>query len=115
MSMEKIIIISENNFLNIKDGHKVIIDNIMKLMYFMFEYYPRETYFSIHTRDSIKCHNAIEIVLRWEDLNQPERSKREDVKYENSLDYELGLHERFNEIEKDIHRKRCGALNTMET
>ena len=42
---------------------------------------------------------------------QPKRINREDVKYKNYYDYELGLTERFNEIEKDFIKKQCGALN----
>ena len=78
--MEKIIVINEQGLLNVKEGHNLLLYNTMRLMYFMFETSPKEIYFSLHTRDSLKVRGALEIVLRWENLNQPERLNPETSK-----------------------------------
>ena len=66
------------------------------------------------------------IEIKSEDLNQPERSKREDVsefvyipeKYDGPIDLDCKPSKECDEYHKDSVIQinlRCGALNSMET
>jgi hypothetical protein len=72
-------------------SQKVVMDNVDRLLFFMYEHSPNVEFFRINWKYSEKCPFAKDLLLEWSCPKQPERSKRED------------------------HESGCGALNTVET